>query len=71
MGLMTRAAFRQADIKRAVKAVQALALTVIGVEIAGDGSIRVLTRDAGATEGPRDDLDDWRARRAARKAQGA
>jgi len=49
---MTRAAaFKLSDIQRAVKAVQAAGLKVHAVEVAPDGTIRVLTsRAAGATQ---------------------
>ena len=38
--------FKQADIVRAVKAMRAAKITVSGVEITPDGTIRVLTAGA-------------------------
>jgi hypothetical protein len=68
---MRRASVRQADIQRAIRAAKAHDLTVTAVEIGADGAIRVLTAPASATQGPADELEAWRARRAAREAQGA
>lgn len=41
----TKTAFRQADLQRAVKAVQAAGLPVTAIEIAPDGTIRILTSE--------------------------
>lgn len=44
---MTRAAtFRLADVRRAIKATEGSGLSVAGVEVANDGTIRVLTGKA-------------------------
>lgn len=57
----TPAAFRQADVVRAVKAVRAAQIAVSGVEIAPDGTIRVLTSTA--PEAPSSPFDDWKQKR--------
>lgn len=38
-----RAAFKQADVERAAKALKAVGETVKGVEVYADGSFRILT----------------------------
>lgn len=43
---MKHATFRQADVARAVKAVRSAKVSISGVEIAPDGTIRVLTGPA-------------------------
>lgn len=44
---MTRAAtFRLSDVRRAIKAAEGCGLSVAGVEVASDGTIRVLTSKA-------------------------
>lgn len=62
----TPASFKQTDVTRAVKAVQAAGLEVAGVEAAPDGTIRVLTSTC--SQVPTSDrlLDEWRANRNAR-----
>ena len=55
------AAFRQADIIRAIKAVRTAQVPVSGVEIAPDGTIRVLTAPAPAA--PESPFDTWRSKR--------
>ncbi len=54
------------SVSKTVRAVQKLGLKVTGVEVAPDGSIRVLT--ANDNEGADDDLEKARERRRARKA---
>lgn len=64
---MTRTvSFRQSDVERAIKAVQAAGLPVEGVEIV-DGRIRVLTTRA-AAEQPADDYGNWKRKRGDRAA---
>jgi hypothetical protein len=60
---------RKADIDRVIKCAQAAGLAVVEIQVQPDGSFRVLTGTAAASEVS--DLDAWRAKRAARKAQGA
>ncbi|EIZ77575.1 hypothetical protein WSK_3958 [Novosphingobium sp. Rr 2-17] len=57
----TPAAFRQADVARAVKAVRAAKMPITGVEIAPDGTIRVLTSPAAET--PTSPFDAWKQKR--------
>lgn len=52
-----RAAFRQADLNRALAAASRCGLTVSGYEIAPDGTIRILTAAGGSTP-PSADQDD-------------
>ncbi len=59
-------AFRQADVVRAVKAVRAAAVPVSGVEIAPDGTIRILT--AALPEAPSSPFDSWKQKRHASAA---
>lgn len=56
---MTRAAtFRQSDVERAIRAVQAAGLPVEAVEIV-DGRIRVLTTPPSAPLTPADPFEAW------------
>lgn len=56
---MTRTtAFRQVDVARALKAVRAAHVPISGVEIAPDGTIRVLTSPG--PEGPSSPFDAWK-----------
>jgi hypothetical protein len=55
MGALT---FRQTDLERAVRGCRAAGLTVEAVEIAVDGSIRVLTRRP-APGVPVNDDENW------------
>lgn len=57
----TAAAFRQADVARAVRAVRAAQITISGVEIAPDGTIRVLT--APAAQEPASPFDAWKQKK--------
>ena len=60
---MPRTSFRQSDVKRAIRAAQAVGLPVVGFEITQEGKIVVHT----ATEGrdPADAaLDGWQRGRA-------
>jgi hypothetical protein len=57
----TPAAFRQADVVRALKAFRAAQEPVAGVEIAPDGTIRVLTSAAPLT--PASPFDNWKQKR--------
>lgn len=55
-----RAGFRKVDIERAVSAVKAAGCEVISVRIRRDGTIEVLTAQAGdLTNGPGADLNPW------------
>ena len=54
------------SVSKTIKAVRALGLSITGVEVSPDGTIRVLT--AAANEGADDDLHKARERRRARKA---
>lgn len=56
--------FRQADVARAVKAVRSAKIDVTGVEIAPDGTIRVLT--AAAPQPSSSPFDTWKTTRDAR-----
>lgn len=62
---MTRrpSTFRQADVERAVKAAQAAGLTVGTVEVAPDGTIRVIIAD-GTESAPMTPFDQWKAKNA-------
>lgn len=55
---MTRPSFRRADVKRAIKSVQASGLAVKSVEFAVDGALRVLTGPVSPGVAVNDD-DDW------------
>ena len=55
------------SISKTVKAVKGAGLSVVGVEIAPDGTVRVLT--ATANESAHDDLEAMREARRARKAE--
>ncbi|QSR15650.1 hypothetical protein CA833_00250 [Novosphingobium sp. KA1] len=57
-------AFRQTDVVRAVKAARSADMTVSGVEIAPDGTIRILT--TALPEAPASPFDKWRSKRDAR-----
>jgi hypothetical protein len=55
-----RCTFRQSDVTRTVRAVVAAGLKVIGVNVAADGKIEVVTGEAAtAQETP---LDTWMAK---------
>lgn len=58
----TPATFKQTDVTRAVKAVQAAGLEVSGVETAPDGTIRVLTSKCAPV--PTSALEEWKQRHA-------
>lgn len=62
---MTRrpSTFRQADVARAVKAAQAAGLTIGKVEVAPDGTIRVIIAD-GNESAPLMPFDQWKAKHA-------
>jgi hypothetical protein len=66
---LRRTPARKVDLDRAIKAVTDAGLHVAGVRVGNDGSIEVLTGEARRAQP--DDLEAWRAARAARKAQGA
>lgn len=55
---MSRAAFKQIDVERAIRSVEARGLKVEAVEIAVDGAIRVLTSRPRLGVALNDD-DDW------------
>lgn len=56
-----RSHFRQYDVERVLKAARAAKIDVSGVEIAPDGTIRVLTAAAAqASESP---FDSWKQKR--------
>lgn len=57
----TPAPFTQADVKRAVKAVQAAGVPVGGVEIKPDGTIRVLSHAGNPSDNPESALANWKA----------
>ncbi len=59
--------FKQADVERAIRAVTKRGLDVSSVEVAPDGTIRVLTKTAGEPQVV-DELEAWRARRDKNKA---
>ena len=54
------------SVSKMVRALQKLGLTVTGVEVAPDGSVKVLTQ--AANESADDELEQARDRRRARKA---
>ena len=60
---MTRAAFRQADLTRALKAATLAGLKVQRFEVAPDGRIVVVTGPAETTATP-SLLEAWKAKRA-------
>lgn len=62
---MTRrpSTFRQADVARAVKAAQAAGLAIGKVEVAPDGTIRVIIAD-GTESAPATPFDEWKAKHA-------
>ena len=51
--------FSQSDVTRAAKAMTAAGLNVAGVEIAADGTIRVLTHAPAAPERALSALEQW------------
>jgi hypothetical protein len=61
--------FRQSDVERALKAARSAGLTVGGVEVAPDGTIRVMVAD-GRESGPATPYDEWKAKRDARATKG-
>jgi hypothetical protein len=67
---MTRrpSTFRQADVSRAVKAAQTAGLTIGKVEVAPDGTIRVIVANAPELS-PANPFDQWKSKNA-RAAQG-
>lgn len=60
---MTKAAFRQVDLTRAVKGAIAGGLPVVRSEISSDGSIRLWHTEAAAESDP---LKEWKAARESR-----
>ena len=62
---MTRrpSTFRQTDVARAVKAAQAAGLAIGKVEVAPDGTIRVIIAD-GIESAPLTPFDQWKAKNA-------
>lgn len=62
---MTRrpSTFRQTDVARAVKAAQAAGLAIGKVEVAPDGTIRVIVAD-GAESVSETPFDQWKAKHA-------
>lgn len=63
--MTTKITFRQADLQRAVKAVQAAGLPVTAIEIAPDGTIRVLTSEPASALSP---YEQWKADEAKRSS---
>lgn len=51
--------FRQCDVERAVKAARNAGVEVGGVEIAKDGTIRVMVKTDTANPPPKTDLNSW------------
>ena len=62
---MTRrpSTFRQTDVARAVKAAQAAGLSIGKVEVAPDGTIRVIIASGGDSH-PDTPYDQWKAKHA-------
>jgi hypothetical protein len=58
-----KVSFREVDLRRAVKAVQAAGLPVTAIEITPDGTIRVLTSEPAPALSP---YDQWEADQARR-----
>ena len=58
---MTRrpASFRQRDLTRAVKAVIAAGLHVVGVKVSAQGDIEVVTGDDRAQDSPTQEVNEW------------
>lgn len=56
--MTAKVAFRQADLQRAVKAVQAAGLPLTAIEIEPDGTIRILTSEPASALSP---LQQWEA----------
>ncbi len=54
-----RAAFKQADVERAVRALKAVGETVGAVDIRPDGSFRVLTGKEAANDEALSPLEAW------------
>ena len=67
--IVPRRPARKADIDRALKAAKDAGLHVSSIKIGPNGEIEVLTGIAPAAQ--RDELEDWRGRRDARKAERA
>lgn len=68
---MTRpAAFRQADIARAIRAAAKAGLAVGKLRIAPDGAIEVFPAAAPDLDESAAAMAEWRAKRDARRAQG-
>lgn len=61
-----RARFYQADVQRAVRAMEAVGKTVTGVDIRPDGSFTVLT--GGEPEKPLDEFEVWEREHGGRAA---
>jgi hypothetical protein len=51
--------FRQQDVTRAVKAVIAAGLRVVGVKVSAQGNIEVVTGDERAQESPSQGGNEW------------
>jgi hypothetical protein len=65
--LSRRAAFRQADVERAIRALKAVGETVVGVETTTEGGFRVLTKH-GQPQKALSPLEAWEQRNGGRAA---
>jgi len=52
-------AFRQSDLTRAVKAVVAAGLHVVGVKVSAQGDIEVVTGDGRAQDSSAREVNEW------------
>lgn len=62
-------AFRQGDVARALKAAKSAGITVARYEIDAEGKIVVFAGEPTSASMQTDPLDEWKARRDARRAQ--